>query len=172
MKNAGAYTLFFAVVLFVQVFLLNNITASVLFAPMAYIACLVMMPLETSQIKMLTFALLLGLLMDASMGVVALNIAATLPVAFFRPLILEYLAGFNDPAVEGTPTAKKMGALRFHRYIVSMVVLHSLLLFGLEWFSFENLGFLALRILCSTLASLGFVYLMIIVFTSKLSSKS
>ncbi len=172
MKNIGAYSLFFAVVLFLQIFLLNSITTSVYFAPMLYIICIIMLPLDMSQIKILLFGLVLGLLMDTAMGIRALNVVATLPVAFFRRPILHYVAGFNDPTMEeGVPTVKKMGVLRFHRYIIAMVALHSVLFFGFEWLSLDNLGFLALRILCSTLATLALVYLMIILFTAKLGTK-
>lgn len=172
MNNRGAYILFFAVVAMLQIFLLNNLTISVRFAPMVYVVCLIMLPLEISPMRILLVGLLLGLLMDVTMGVNGLNVIATLPVAFFRRPILHFVAGFSDLAkAEGVPSPERLGGHRFHRYVVSMVVLHSILFFGFEWLSFDNFGFFLTRLLCSTAASLALSYLLIFVFIPKLSSK-
>ena len=162
MNNRGAYILFFAVVAMLQIFLLNNLTVSVRFAPMVYVVCLVMLPLE-----------MLGVLMDVTMGVNGLNVVATLPVAFFRRPILHFVAGFSDLAkADGVPSPERLGSYRFHRYVVSMVVLHSMLFFGFEWLSFDNFGFFLTRLLCSTASSLALDYLLIFLFMPKLSPKS
>ena len=57
------------VVLFVQVFVLNNLSISPLVAPMVYIVLILMMPIESSQWKMLGVGLLLTLV--ASMASVS-----------------------------------------------------------------------------------------------------
>mgnify|MGYP003294179181 CR=1 FL=1 len=172
MKGKGSYALFFLVTVMVQVFLLNNLTVSVLFAPMAYVACLIMMPLDSSPIKMLLTALAIGLLMDFTMGTEGLNVIATLPVAFFRRPILSFVAGFSDfDKEEGAPSEKRLGVYRYHRYIVTMVVFHSLLLFSVEHLSFDNFGLFLARFVCSTLASLVAVYFLLLLFTPKFSAK-
>lgn len=172
MKGKASYTLFFLVTLMVQIFLLNNLTVSVLFAPMAYVACIIMMPLDASPLKMLLTSLVIGLLMDLTMGTDGLNIIATLPLGFFRRPILNLVAGFSDfDKEESAPSEKRLGTYRYHRYVVTMVVLHSLLFFGVEHLTFDNFGFFATRLLCSTLASLAMVYFLLLLFTSKLSVK-
>ena len=109
--------MFFAVVAMLQIFLLNNLTVSVRFAPMVYVVCLVMLPLEISQMRILLVGLLLGVLMDVTMGVNGLNVVATLPVAFFRRPILHFVAGFSDLAkADGVPCAcGRRGRLRDNR---------------------------------------------------------
>ena len=67
MKNKGAYILFFAVVVALQILVLNHISVSVYAAPVVYAVLIVMMPLETSQFAMLMVGLALGLSMDATM---------------------------------------------------------------------------------------------------------
>lgn len=173
MNNRGAYILFFAVVAMVQIFLLNNLTISTRFAPMVYAVCIIMLPLEISQSRILLVGLLLGALMDVTMGVNGLNVIATLPIAFFRRPILHFVAGVSDLGEkDGIPSPVRLGGHRFHRYVVSMVVLHSLLFFGFERLSFDNFGFFLSRLLCSTAASLAISYLLIFVFIPKLSPKS
>ena len=168
--RARVYTMLTLVVLFVQVFVLNNLSISPLVAPMVYILLIVMMPIESSQWKMLGVGLLLSVLMDITMGTAGLNTLVTLPIAFFRRPLLYALTGLSPMSKEdGIPTIKRLG-MRFHRYFVIMIVLHSLLFYIVEWLSFNNFGILLLRILCSTLCSLVLDYIIIMLFMKRLSA--
>ena len=158
------------VVLFVQVFVLNNLSISPLVAPMVYIVLLLLLPIESSQWKMLGAGLLLGVLMDITMGTPGLNTLVTLPMAFFRRPLLFALGGLSSMSKEeGIPSVRRLG-LRFHRYFVVMIILHSLLFYFVEWLSFDNFGILVLRILCSTLCSLILDYIIISLFVKRLSA--
>ena len=168
--RARLYIMLTLVVLFVQVFVLNNLSISPLVAPMVYIILIVMMPIESSQWKMLGVGLLLGVAMDITMGTAGLNTLVTLPVAFFRRPLLYALTGLSPMSKEeGIPSVKRLGA-RFHRYIIVLIVIHSLLFYFAEWLSFDNFGTLLLRILCSTLCSLVLDYIIIMLFTKRLSA--
>ena len=163
------YIMLTLVVLFVQVIVLNNLSVSPLVSPMVYIVLILLLPIDSSQWKMLGAGLLLGLLMDITMGTAGLNTMVTLPIAFFRRPLLFALGGLSSMSKEeGVPSVKRLG-LRFHRYIIVMVVLHSLLFYFVEWLSFDNFGTLVLRILCSTLCSLVLDYIIISLFMKRLS---
>ena len=164
------YLMLTALVLFVQVFVLNNLTITPLVAPMVYITVLLLLPIEYSQWKMLIAGALLGFVMDVTMGTAGLNMLVTLPIAFFRRPILSALGGVSSISKEeGIPSSKRMGS-RFHRYFIIMVVLHSLLFYFAEWLSFDNLSMLMLRIACSTLCSLVLDYIIIGLFRKRLSA--
>lgn len=168
--RARLYIMLTMVVLFVQVFVLNNLSISPLVAPMVYIVLILMMPIESSQWKMLGVGLLLGVLMDISMGTPGLNTIITLPIAFFRRPLLYALTGLSPMSKEeGIPSIKRLG-VRFHRYFIIMIVLHSLLFYFVEWLSFDNFGILLLRIICSTLCSLVLDYIIISLFMKRLSA--
>ena len=168
MKLKG-FLLLTLVVLFVQVFVLNNLSASLLVAPMVYIVLIVLLPIEFSQWKMLCVGLAWGMLMDLTMGTMGLNTLVTLPIAFFRRPILFAFTGLSEMSKEeGMPTVKRLGG-RFHRYAIAMIVLHSLFFYFAEWLSFDNFGTLVLRIICSTLISLLLDYIIIILFMKRLS---
>ena len=133
--RARLYIMLTLVVLFVQVFVLNNLSISPLVAPMVYIVLILMMPIESSQWKMLGVGLLLGITMDLTMGTAGLNTLVTLPVAFFRRPLLYALTGLSPMSKEeGIPSVKRLGA-RFHRYIIVLIVIHSLLFYFAEWLS-------------------------------------
>ena len=169
MRN-GTYILLVLVVLVLQGLVLNNLAITPLVAPMVYIVLLIFLPIETPQWKMLGAGLLLGVVMDLMMGTVGLNTLTTLPIAYFRRVILFSSAGLSSMSnEEGVPTPKRLG-VRFHRYVVAVVILHSLLFYSFEWLSFSNLGVLALRILCSTAVSLMLDYTLILLFSKRLSA--
>lgn len=158
------------VVLFVQVLVLNNLSISPLVAPTVYIILLLMMPIESSQWKMLGIGLILGVVMDLCMGTAGLNTIVTLPIAIARRPLLFALSGMSPMSKEeGIPTIKRLG-VRFHRYFIIMIVLHSILFYCVEWLSFDNIGVLMLRILCSTLCSLLLDYIIITLFMKRLSA--
>jgi rod shape-determining protein MreD len=168
--RTGVYTVLTLVVLFVQVFVLNNLSISPLVAPMVYIILILLMPIESSQWKMLSVGLLLGILMDITMGTPGLNTMVTLPIAFFRRPLLFALGGLSSISKEeGIPSIKRLG-MRFHRYFILMIILHSVLFYFVEWLSFDNFGTLVLRILCSTLCSLVLDYIIISLFMKRLSA--
>ena len=167
MKLRG-YTMLVLLVFFVQVFVLNNLSISPLVAPMVYITLLLLLPVEYSQWKMLGAGLLLGFVMDLTMGTAGLNTMVTLPIAFFRRPLLSVLGGVSSISKEeGIPSSKLLG-VRFHRYFIIMVILHSILFYFAEWLSFDNLSMLMTRIVCSTLCSLVLDYIIITLFTKRL----
>ncbi len=170
MKRESQYILFTVVVLLSQILLFNNLTISAYIAPLAYIVCIIMMPLGTSPLKMIIAGLLLGMTMDITMGIGGLNVIATLPLAFFRRPILHFVASFSDVDSDGeVPTVRRIP--RFHYYTATMVVLHSLIFFGFEHLTVDNFGFIAMRFLCSTAVTLAVVYFFIAIFTPKLSER-
>lgn len=168
MRTKG-YIVLTLMVLFIQILVLNNLSISPLVAPMVYIVLIVMMPIESSQWKMLIAGLLLGVVMDLTMGTAGLNTIVTLPTAFFRPMLLQLSTGLSAMSKEeGIPSIKRLG-VRFHRYAITLIVIHSILFYLVEWLSFDNFGVLMLRILCSTLCSLLLDYTIILLFTKRLS---
>lgn len=167
--RARGYIMLTLVVLFVQILILNNLSITPLIAPMVYIVLIVMMPIESSQWKMLGAGLLLGVLMDITMGTAGLNTIVTLPIAFFRRPLLYASTGMSAVSKEeGVPTTKRLG-VRFHRYAITMIVLHSVLFYLVEWLSFANFETLLLRIALSTLCTLLLDYIIIMLFTKRLS---
>lgn len=164
------YTILTLVVLFVQVFVLNNLSISPFVAPMVYIVLILMLPIELSQWMMLVTGLIVGVVMDLTMGTAGLNTLVTLPIAFFRRPLLYSLTGLSPMSKEeGIPSVKRLG-MRFHRYIIAIIVIHSVLFYFVEWLSFDNFGTLLLRIIFSTLCSLVLDYIIIMLFMRRLSA--
>lgn len=172
MERQRHYILFVMVVLALQCLLLNHLTISTLFAPMVYVAILIVMPLDSSQLKMLITALLLGAFIDVTMGTVGLNVLATLPVAMLRRPMLRHVANLSDYALANDiPTIKLLGVRRFYTYIAAMVVLHSLIFFTMEQLSFFNFWYFVLRLVICTLSSVLLVMVLLRLFNTRFEAK-
>ena len=167
--RSKVYWIFVFVVFFVQVFVLNNLSISPLVAPMVYIIPLLLLPIEYSLWKMLLAGLIIGVVMDFTMATPGLNTMVTLPIAIARRPLLFALGGLSSMSNEdGIPSMKRLGA-HFHRYIIVMVILHSILFYFAERLSFDHFGTLSLRMLCSILVSLVLDYVIILLFIKRLS---
>lgn len=169
MYRTFPYIMLLALTLIVQVFLLDNLAISIYFAPMIYLAFLLLLPLDTSHFKLLLAGLATGWLIDYTMGTDGLNVIATLPVAFLRPWIIGFFYTREDPREGGVPSAERFGKIKFIRYIAVCVLLHHFLFFSFEALSWVHLDRTLLRIIISSAASIYFIWLTARLFTLKLT---
>ena len=169
MHRAGYYILLFAVTAMLQIFFFNHLLLWSCFAPMVYVAFLVMLPLNAPSIVVLLSGLAMGWTMDWTMGTVGLNTIATLAVAYLRRPILNLTLGAEIVRDGGLPSVARMGRWQFWQYLVAMIVIHGAIFFGFEAFTTAYLWYQILRFVVSTLASILFVRLIIALFTPKRS---
>ncbi len=170
MHRTPSYILLFLTLTLLQIFLFNNLAIGAYFAPLAYIAFLLLLPLETPAIAMLGLGLLTGLVMDYSMGIAGLNCITTLTVAFFRPKLIHLLSSREDLRDDGIPSPERMGRQLFWSYVVLVVVLHHTLFFSLEALSWHYAWRTLLRIVLSSGGTILVVALTERLFTAKISS--
>lgn len=171
MHRAGYYILLFAVVAMLQTFFFNHLTLWSCFAPMVYVAFVMMLPLNMSSIWVLLSGLVMGVTMDFAMGTAGLNTIATLFVAYLRWPLLNLILGAEVVRDGGLPTVSRMGQRQFVQYLTIMPVLHGVVFFGLEFFSSSYMWYQFLRLAVSTSSSILFVWLIIMLFTPKHSAR-
>ena len=171
MHRAGYYILLFAIVALLQTFFFNHLTLWSCFAPMVYITFVMMLPLNTPSILTLLSGLAMGVTMDLTMGTAGLNTISTLAVAYFRRPILDLILGSEIVRDGGIPTLLRMGQRQFVQYLIIVVVLHSVIFFGMEAFTTAYLWYQLLRLVVSASASILFVWLIMMLFTPKHASR-
>ncbi len=147
-----------------QVFIFDSLSTSVFIAPLVYIVFIVMLPVETPQIVMLTAGVALGAVMDTAMGTSGLNSIATIFIAFFRAPILKLIIGTKRASQRGVPSEILFGNSDYVRYLVTIVALHHIIFFLFESLSLSNVIYLALRFSASTVTSVLFVWLIAHIF--------
>ncbi len=126
------YTILFVVMALLQVFLFSRIGVSVYIHPLAYVAFIILLPMEIAPLLLLTLGLLMGVTMDVFMGTAGINTIATLFVAFCRPTLLNLLAGKDEVKDGGIPNVNRLGIKKIHqiRLLHGAAAQHGILLFS------------------------------------------
>ena len=163
------YLALFAATVLLQVFLFDNLSISVYLNPLIYVAFIILLPLDIPPVVLLLLGLLTGVTMDWATGGAGLNTAATLPVALLRPALIDSFYGHENAREGGIPSVARFGSRRFLEYLVTMVAVHHALFFLLESLSWSHLLHTVVRIAVSGAVSVGFIWLIARIFTSKLS---
>lgn len=140
----------------VQVLMLNNICLFGLATPFIYIYFLLVLDKDTDRNALMVMAFLLGLTVDVFSNTPGVNAGASVLVAFMRPGLLRLFSP-RDEYENFEPGIYTLGIWAFVRYAIIMALLHHTALFLLESFSIADMGYLSLRILCSTLLTLMLV---------------
>ncbi len=135
-KLLPRYILSFVLLVFLQVFILNNIQFSGYINPYIYVLLILVVPFETPKWFLLIIAFALGLTIDLFSSTVGMHSSATVVMAFFRPYVLKIISPRDGYESETLPQLRYYGASWFIRYSVILVLIHHLFLFYIEVFRF------------------------------------
>lgn len=141
----------FFLLVFIQVFLLKNITLYNLSTPYLYILFILLLPFETPNIVLFALAFILGLIIDAFYDTPGLHTTACVLLAFVRILFISITVqkeGFDN---EPEPTLSIMGFRWFFTYALVLTLFHHFFLFNLEVFRFSEIQYTLSRVVLSSL---------------------
>jgi rod shape-determining protein MreD len=141
----------FISLVFIQVFLLKNITLYNLSTPYLYILFILLLPFETPNILLFTLAFILGLTIDAFYDTPGLHTTACVLLALVRILFISITVqkeGFDN---EPEPTLSIMGFRWFFTYTLILTLFHHFFLFNLEVFRFSEIQYTLTRVVLSSL---------------------
>jgi len=149
----------FIILVFIQVFLLKNITLYDLSTPYLYILFILLLPFETPNILLFILAFMLGLTIDAFYDTPGLHATTCVLLAFVRVLFISITVqkeGFDN---EPEPTLSIMGFRWFFTYAITLTFIHHFFLFNLEVFRFSEIQYTLTRVVLSTIFT---VFLMLV----------
>jgi rod shape-determining protein MreD len=149
----------FIFLVFLQVFLLKNITMYDLSTPYLYILFILLLPFNIPNVVLFILAFIIGLIIDAFYDTPGLHAAACVLLAFVRILFISITVqkeGFDN---EPEPTLSIMGLRWFLTYALVLTLFHHFFLFNLEAFRISELQYTIGRVILSTLFT---VFLMLI----------
>ena len=156
-KLLPRYILNFVVLVFLQVFIFNNIQFSGFINPYIYVLFILILPFETPKWLLLVIAFLLGLTIDLFSNTLGMHISATVFMAFLRPYVLKVISPRDGYESETLPQLRYYGASWFIRYSVILVFAHHLFLFYIEVFSFSNFFATFARAILSSLFTITII---------------
>lgn len=136
-----------------QVLVLNNIHIAGYATPFLYIYMLLKFETEMSRNQLLIWGFVLGLLVDLFSNTPGMHAAATVLLAFARPLMLQMFMS-RDVQESIIPSFGSVGVGVFIKYLITCVLFHHTALLLIESFSLFNLPVLLLKIVLSSLLTL------------------
>src|ERR1700743_55302 len=136
----------FILLVFLQVFLLKNITLYNLSTPYLYIMFILLLPFEIPNVLLFALSFILGLTIDSFYDTPGLHATACVLLAFVRVLFISITVqkeGFDN---EPEPTLSIMGFRWFFTYTIMLTFIHHFFLFNLEVFRFSEIEYTLTRV--------------------------
>lgn len=142
----------FVSLVLVQVLIFNQVQFSGFFNPYIYVLFVILLPLSTPRYLMLISAFLLGFVIDIFSNSLGVHAAATVFVAYIRPLIIRLISNREDDRSD-YPGLYQNKLSWFVNYVIILVFIHHAILFYLEVYTFANFFNTLYRIILSSLFS-------------------
>ncbi len=168
LKYAGV---FIVSALVLQLIVFDSMQVWMYFCPLAYIAFIVLLPVNAKPLAVLLLGFAAGLFIDFVEGTGGLHTAVTLFTAYIRRWVLILAIGREQvdegSGGSGMPSPKSFGGGKFLRYAAAMVFIHCLLYFSLEALSWQNYLSVAIKTAVSGTFTLISVWAVALLFTVK-----
>jgi len=158
-KTVVINIVWFFVLIFFQVLILNHINLGGFINPYFYVFFILLLPFETPKWLLLISSFFLGLGIDLFTYTPGLNASASVLTAFLRPFVITVISSGQESFTEESPTLRGQGLKWFLYYSVSLVVIHHTSLFFLEIFRFDEIFFTLFRAVLSSLFTLLLIFI-------------
>ncbi len=145
------------ILVFFQVYILNNIQFSGAVNPYFYVLFVLLLPFETPGWILLSLAFILGLTIDIFSNTPGIHASATVFMAFLRPSVLSFFSP-RDGYVPGTfPRVYYYGPGWFFQYSAILILAHHFFLFYIEVFRLSDFLLTFYRVMLSAVFTLFLV---------------
>ena len=144
--------------LLVQVLVLDQVHPWGYGVPLLCPLIVITLPLGTSRSEALLWGFGVGFIADIFAGTSGISSAALTFIAFLQPPLLELMAP-RDSEEELRPSFSAMGRWNYFQFIALLLLLHHLVYFALEGFSYFFLTDIAISMGVSYVASLLLIVL-------------
>lgn len=152
------YFFLFVICILVQALIFNHIVLFHVAIPFVFIYFIIRLPINLKLPYLFTLAFLLGLIVDIFSDTPGVNaLACTLIAALKTPIYYAYVAK-DDTTSRLTPGVSSMGIADYSKYLLTFVVIYSILAFTIEYFSFADVK--GIVIMSASSAALTFVILL------------
>jgi hypothetical protein len=152
------YAVMFVSLVLVQVLIFNQVQFGGFLNPYVYILFVLLLPLSTPRYLVLILGFALGFIIDIFSNSLGVHSAATVFIAYMRPLVIRVISNREDDKND-YPGLHQNKFIWFFGYVAIMVLLHHLLLFYLEVYTFANFLNTLVRVLLSSIFSIIIIVL-------------
>lgn len=150
------HVIWFAALVLIQIFILDNTHFLGVFLPLVYVYALLRWPSDLSPVATVMFGFILGITVDVLSNTPGMHAASTTLIAFMRYPVLRLFVSKEDLGSKEI-SESSLGISAFWKYAVVLVLVHHAVLFMLESFSLTNGLLVLLKIPVCTLLTLLFI---------------
>lgn len=164
-KDVLANIIRFVVLVLVQVLVLNHIDFLGYINPYIYILFILLYPVKNNRMLFIFLSFILGLSVDMFSDSGGIHAAASVTLAFIRPVFLKSIFG----ALYEHQTIK-FNSIAFNQklvYITLMTLVHHFIMFSLEVFNISKIILIAQKTLFSSIFTIILCVLITIIFSRK-----
>tara|TARA_R110002049_G_scaffold309051_3_gene516224 strand:- start:9322 stop:9828 length:507 start_codon:yes stop_codon:yes gene_type:complete len=155
----------FIVLIFVQVLICNHINFLGYINPYIYILFIILFPVKNNRLLFIFLGFLLGLTVDLFLDSGGIHAAASVAIAYARPVLLKSSFGtiyeYQSIKFDMVDFGSKL------TYIVFVTVVHHFILFSLEIFSISKILLILQKTLFSSIFTILLCALLTIIFSRK-----
>jgi hypothetical protein len=159
--------IFIVAVVVLQLVIFDSMHPWIYFAPLAYVAFIVLLPLGTRPVSMLVLGLLTGIFVDFFEGTGGLHTAVTLFTAYIRRYEIMLTLGRDALDSDAMPSVRLLGVGKFVRYSSLAVSVHCLLFFMLESLTWYNIHLVLLKTVVGAVVTMLAVWAVSMLFSTK-----
>lgn len=152
------YTIMFVSLVLAQVLIFNQVQFGGFLNPYVYVLFIILLPLSTPRYLVLLLAFAIGFIVDVFSNSLGVHSAATVFVAYIRPLVIRLISNREDDKND-YPGLHQNKLIWFVSYVTFMVLMHHLLLFYLEVYTVANFFNTLYRVILSSLFSIIIIVL-------------
>ena len=147
------YSLFFILLVMLQIWILNRIHLFGFAMPLFYVYFILKLPANMGRNYLLLIACALGLIIDFFSYTLGFNMLACTVIGFMRPNVFNAFAP-RDRADSFVPSVETFGLTLFMRFAAVLVVIHQIVFFITESFTLLDLPTLLLKIAGSSVLTM------------------
>jgi len=147
----------FLIVMLLQVTIFNYTNLFGYINPFIYLYFVLLIPFETPMWIALILAFMTGFTQDLFVSTGGLHAAATTAIAFLRPVLLRTIVSKREYESGLQPGVSDLGWKWFLTYAGVSILIHSLLVFYLDKFSFHGFFITFKQALFQAIATLFFI---------------
>lgn len=150
MNRDSLNTVFFFVgLILLQIVVLNHINFLGYINPFLYILFIFYYPIKKIDTQLILLSFFLGLSIDIFSNSGGINAAATLFIAYIRIPVLKSVLGKRE--IDYTITSiNKLPYGKAFAYIIILTFIHHFIVFGLEYFKWNNFGIIITKTLLTS----------------------
>ena len=135
--------------------------------PMIYPLLIILLPFDTRPVILMLLAFLTGIGVDFFMNTFGLHASAAVLIAYLRPSIFKRFAPRDDYDLLKEPTAGELGYAWFIKVSGTIVIIHHLWFFSLEYFKWSAWKEIIMSTLLSSIITLIIFILIQVLFFKK-----